>query len=186
MQCCKKIFFRLYPNKLKPADTHQGLYLRKVLRVLTFLHVLFFFVCLTIVGFLPMLSELGLSAWCYSCYLTLKEWQVILYMLFLFIGLINGFINIFAFESVSLIFYIINLVYYGIAMYFAFMSYKNFRKSGGIHGGVSKKDRQKQQQVKEKLLEKTGEAIVDMIKDPEKALANGPGINVNVNLGGAK
>ena len=132
----------MYPNKAKPADTYQGLYLRKVLRWLTVLHVSFFFVCLIIIGFLPMLNELGLACWAYSTFLTLKEWQVILYMLFLFLGIVFGFLNIFAFSTLSLLFYIVNLVYYAFALYFTFISYRNFRKSGGIHGGVSKKQRE--------------------------------------------
>ena len=142
MNVCRKCFFRLYPNKPKPAETAQGLHLRRVLKWLTVCHIISFLVSLTVIGFFSMLSEIGYSAWAYSCFLTLREWQVILYLLLLLIGIINGFFNIFAFSTVSLLFYIVTLVFLGFALYFLFFAYKAFRMAGGIHGGVPKAKRQ--------------------------------------------
>ena len=64
-----------------------------------------------------------------------------LYLLLLLIGIINGFLNIFAFSTVSLLFYIVTLVFLGFALYFLFFAYIAFRMAGGIHGGVPKAKR---------------------------------------------
>ena len=74
MNAFRTCFFRLYPNKPKPADTAQGLHLRKVLKYLTMCHILTFFVSLVQIGFYSMIAEIGYSAWAYSCFLTLREW----------------------------------------------------------------------------------------------------------------
>ena len=100
-----------------------------------------------------MLSEIFYASWSYSCYLTLKEWQIIIYLLLLLLGLVNGFLNVFAFSTVSLLFYIITLVYLGFALWFAFFAYKAFRMTGGIHGGISKKEREGRS-LKENLIQK--------------------------------
>ena len=141
MNAFRRIFFRLFPNHPKPADTPQGLHLRRVLKYLVTLHILFFFVSLTVIGFLPMISELGLSTWSYSCFLTLREWQVIIYLLLLVVSVVNGIFNVFDFSTVGLLFYIVNLIYLVFALYFCFFAYKSFRMTGGIHGGVPKKKR---------------------------------------------
>lgn len=69
-----KSFFYLYPSTEVKAKTPEALYLRKVLGWLLLLHFVFFVVSLTVIGFLPMLAEIGYAIWCYSCYLTLREW----------------------------------------------------------------------------------------------------------------
>jgi hypothetical protein len=99
------------------------------------------------------LSGLGYSVWIYSCFLTLREWQIVLYLLFLVVGVIYGITNIFTQPAEVLIFYIINLVFLCFAVYFCWLAYKAFRMSGGIHGGLSREERAKlKEESKEKSL----------------------------------
>lgn len=87
-----------------------------------------------------MIQEIGYGVWTYSAYLTLKEWQVVLYAITLFFGICYGFFNLFSHNDLNLLFYILNLIYYGCALFFLLRAYKNFRVTGGIHGklGVQK------------------------------------------------
>lgn len=50
-----RIFFRLYPNKPKYADTFEGDNLRFVLKVCCILHALFFLASIVAIGFVSML-----------------------------------------------------------------------------------------------------------------------------------
>lgn len=85
-----------------------------------------------------MLSEIAIGVWCYSCFLTLREWQVIIYMIIVLTASIYGLINIFYFDQLNLLLYILNLMFYFIGLYFVLIAYKQFRLSGGIHGGKSR------------------------------------------------
>jgi hypothetical protein len=64
----------------------------------------------------------------------LKEYQVVLYIITLFAGVFYGFFNLFKHSDLNLLFYILNLVYYGCALFFLCKAYRNFRMTGGIHG----------------------------------------------------
>lgn len=81
-----------------------------------------------------MIQEILYAAWTYSAYLTLKEYQVVLYIVTLFMGIAYGFFNLFKHNDLNLLFYILNLVYYGCALFFVAKAYKTFRITGGIHG----------------------------------------------------
>ena len=116
------------------------------------LHIVFFLVSLTLIGFFPMLAEIGYATLIYSCYLTLREWEVVAYIALLAAGIIYGFVHIFAFSNVSLLFYIINLVFYCLALYWAYPAYRDFRKSGGIYG-KGKHLLQQEKKLKEELLQ---------------------------------
>lgn len=58
-------------------------------------------------------------------------------------AVIQGTLDIFSYTGLDLLFYIPNLVYYGLSLYFTGLAYKAFRLTGGIHGGQSKTDREK-------------------------------------------
>ena len=130
----RSLFFKLYPNKLRDSSTDEGKALRWLLGVLTYLHILFFMISLTAIGFVSMITELMYGSWAYSCYLTLNECQILIYMIAL---LINTAVGIFKLSTVSnggnivLLFYIANLIFYMMALYFMFFRYKAFRFSGG-------------------------------------------------------
>lgn len=100
-----------------------------------------------------MLTELFFVSWVYTCYLTLHEWAIILYMLTLLLGMTHGFINIFAYKDVSLLFFILLLVFYFLSFYFTGSRYITFRGHGGIHGNVGRV-KQPNTDNKTKLLKK--------------------------------
>jgi hypothetical protein len=99
-----------------------------------FLHVVFFLVSLTLIGFVPMLAAVFYANWAYACYLTLRQWELIVYMLTLVLGVFFGTVHIFYFDRLSLLFYIINLVVNSFAVYFLFNAFKEYRRAGGIKG----------------------------------------------------
>ena len=90
-----KAFFKLYPSKPKLAPTPEGQSLRKLFGMAMVLHIVFFVVSLTAMGFLPMLAEIGFSLWAFSCYLTLREWEVVVYLVALLGSIIYGVLNLF-------------------------------------------------------------------------------------------
>lgn len=152
-----KIFFTLFPSKPKHISTPEGKNLRKMLGMFMILHIFFFIASLTAMGFVPMLSELGFIIWTFSCYLTLREWEIIMYFVALTCGTIYGLLNLFSAKNISLLFYILNEIFYFSALYFGTLAYKDFRMSGGIHGtnGRTRKGDKKKKSLtlKENLME---------------------------------
>jgi len=138
MNIAKRVFFRLYPNKPKEADTYEGDDLRFVLKVCCILHGLFFLASIVAIGFISMLQDIFYSCWTYSAFLTLKEWQVILYIVTLFFGSCHGIFNLFMYSELNLLFFILKLIYYVCALYFVARAYRNFRVTGGIHGKLGR------------------------------------------------
>ena len=55
-------------------------------------HLIFFVFALALVGFEPMIINLVLAAWSYSCYLTLKGWSVLLLMFFMAASTYHGMV----------------------------------------------------------------------------------------------
>jgi hypothetical protein len=119
---------------------------------LLILHMIFSFVSFGFAIISATLTGIALSSWSYSCFLTLREWQIIIYMLFLVFGTIYGILNVFSQPTETLFFYIVNLVFYGFALYFCWLAYKQFRTSGGIYGGKSRAVRAKDKEENEKSL----------------------------------
>ena len=152
MNTCARIFFRLYPAALKPANTPEGLHLRKVVKWMLICHILFTFASFAFAIIFATMTGIIYSVWVYSVYLTLREWQVILYLLTLIFGIIYGIFNIFDEPAETLFFYILNIVFLCFAVYFVWMAYKAFRTSGGIYGGKSREERAKEKGAKEKSL----------------------------------
>ncbi len=109
-----KVFFTLYPSKPKQLSTHEGKRLRTHIGVFMLFHMMFFVTSLTAVGFLPMLTELGFVIWTFSCYLTLREWEIILYLVALSCAAIYGLLNLFANKNIS------NNIIIGILMQYRF------------------------------------------------------------------
>ena len=134
MDFLRRLFYRLYPTNQKYTDTTEGDTLRFRIGVCLFLHIGFFGVSLSLIGFRSMISELLFAMWAYSTFLTLREWQVIMYVIGLFFALVYGIFHLFTYPKYSLLFYIINVIFLGLAFYFVVLAYKNFRYTGGIHG----------------------------------------------------
>ena len=84
---CERTFFSLYPTIKKEAETEEGVWLRKTLFAASIVHSVLTMGCLAIVGFMPMLFNMLQACWSYSCYLTLREREVWVYMVILFLQL---------------------------------------------------------------------------------------------------
>jgi hypothetical protein len=91
IKMCKqmqRLFFNLYPSKMKQVVSTDGRRVRKSILFALVLHVLLFFFCLAVVGFIPMLANFMLSCWSYSCYLTIREKEIVIYLVLLSVGFI--------------------------------------------------------------------------------------------------
>ena len=163
MRIIRKLFYYFYPTNQKYADTKEGDRLRMILGWCVFFHTVFFLVSLTVIGFKSMISEIVYGCWAYATYLTLREWQVVIYIFAMCINVIYGVFHLFIYAKINLLFYILNVVFIGLASYFTMMAYRQFRFSGGIHGGPHAS-------MKEKLLEEGKNAKKKIKKELEKGL----------------
>ena len=79
----ERCFFRFYPSKQKKTDTEEGVWMRRTM-MLTFLaHFSLAVFTLACVGFWEMFTNVIMSCWAYSAYLTMREKAIILYMVLL-------------------------------------------------------------------------------------------------------
>ena len=121
---------------MKTAWTTQGKWLRSTIGCACILHILFFVFSLAFVGFPSMIINLILASWSYSVYLTLNEWKVLLYFLFLAAATLSGLI--YGIEQkkdgVQKMGLIVNCCFYCANIYFIGTAYWSFRKTGGIKG----------------------------------------------------
>lgn len=149
----------MYPNKLRDAHTDEAKNMRWQLGFQVYLHMLFFLVSLTAIGFASMLLELVFGAWGYSCYLTLNSCQILVYLLAMLCSTAYGAFNIFDNRNnVAMLFYISNLVFYIFAVYFGFMKFTQFRRAGALrspetdpkHEKLLKKDKKDKKDTKGK------------------------------------
>ena len=85
--CFERLFFRMYPTKKKVYNTEEGKDLRFSLCMATVAHFALLILCLACVGFWPMFINLLQCCSAYSCYLTLRERQVWVYLTLLAINL---------------------------------------------------------------------------------------------------
>ena len=86
--CCgeltlNRLFFALWPTKRKEAETEEGHWLRRMVFIAMILHCGLAIVNLAMVGFWGMFFNLVQAAWSYSCYLTLREREIWVYMVIL-------------------------------------------------------------------------------------------------------
>ena len=70
---CSRAFFYLWPSEAKPFHTEEGERMRSAWFATTFIHCVLIIFCLGLVGFWPMFYNIILSAWSYSCQLTLRQ-----------------------------------------------------------------------------------------------------------------
>ena len=99
VMCFKRMFKTLYPIKMKEAKTPAGVSIRFLLRLVCVMHCLFFSFSLAFVGFRPMIVNLLMAAWSYSAFLTLRQWTIVLHLLFLCIATCGGFRDLIYKES---------------------------------------------------------------------------------------
>ena len=139
-----RAFFVLYPSQKKQAFTEEGHWLRKMCLVATFCHAGLTILGLALVGFQCMLLNLLECIWIYSCYLTLSEREVWVYMLLLFVTTLLNILDLLgitdsedgkesSFQQLGQFIVLAVVILLG---YFIGRASYLFRKSGGIHGGL--------------------------------------------------
>ena len=82
---CNALFFKFYPSIKKEARNEESLWLRKMCLIATVIHFSLSILSLALIGFGPMIFNLLQTCWIYSCYLTLREREVAVY-LFILLG----------------------------------------------------------------------------------------------------
>ncbi len=131
-----RTFFCLWPNTSKQYFTEEGKRLRCAMLACTCIHTFLFVFSLSLVGFYPMLYNLWLGCWAYSCYLTLREREVIAYFIML-VAVIVVQIGRFwrgnegSWQSLA---GLAEIGVYCLVLYIAARYYYAFRVSGGLHG----------------------------------------------------
>jgi uncharacterized membrane protein len=90
MKTFARWFYRLYPREAKYSDNQEGDWLRRNFAIITFLHAVFFVVSIVYIGFESMISEIFFGCFAYSCYLTLKQPFIMLYLTLLFAAFLHG------------------------------------------------------------------------------------------------
>ena len=136
----EKLFFRLYPTMKKQAETEEGQWLRCCCAISTVVHFCLFVFCMALVGAPSMLLNLFQSAVIYSCYLTLRERELAVYIvlvcgqilqsIFYFVGGEEGE-SLGAFQTGG---GIGNAVACGLLLFANGKAWYAFRMSGGLHG----------------------------------------------------
>jgi len=78
------------------VPTDEGKSQRVRFGVMCACHAVAFALAMAIIGFPEMISEFLLSLLCYSCYLCLREWLQIIYLISLVISTWNTFVHVFS------------------------------------------------------------------------------------------
>merc|ERR1711998_331190 len=89
-ECTKTIFSKMYPRKEKKTWTRQGSWLRKLIKICLWCHITFTLFNFLWVGFTGFFVNLMLTFWCMSCYYTLNQCSIIIYIVFLIMAIIFG------------------------------------------------------------------------------------------------
>ena len=115
--------------------------MRTVLLIALLAHILLFLLTFAIVGFVEMLVNLTMSAWVYSCFLTVRETCVIIYIVLTIFASLECTASLFqgGLGNLQLFGKMINLASHCFLVYLVTRAYYFFRKSGGLHGtkGIS-------------------------------------------------
>ena len=139
----ERLFFSLYPSSRKVAETAEGDWLRRMLFVAMIIHAGLAAWALALIGFVPMILNLLQLAWSYSCYLTLREREVLVYMILLLgqfiynmcclLGTHDGDEDL---TSIQQLGKMVSAVLCVLLGYTVGKAYYDFRKSGGLHGDL--------------------------------------------------
>jgi hypothetical protein len=78
-----------------------------------------------------MVADLLALTWAYSCYLTIRNWQIIVYIILMTIIIINGGFNFASYDSWKLLPLIIKLVIYALMIILVWKAWRAFRNFGG-------------------------------------------------------
>ena len=86
MYLIKKFFYWFYPAQPKFCHTEEGKTLRRIMCWQVGLHTTAALISLAIIGFFSMISHMLWAMWTYSIYLSLREMQIIVYLVTLLAG----------------------------------------------------------------------------------------------------
>ena len=139
--CGARVFFYLYPSKRKeiPEGNDDGEYLRVMLLIAIILHSGLAFFCLAFVGFWPMLINVIQAAFAYSCYLTMREREVVFYLFLLIVQVVTQFLGLFEPKtendqgSLKFLGAMICICVCAVLGYLVGKAYYSFRVVGGLH-----------------------------------------------------
>jgi len=87
MYIIKKFFYWFYPTRPKFCHTPEGHKMRSVMAFQVLFHIVFALMSLTMIGFYSMMTHFVWSMWTYSCYLSLREMQLVVYLVSLLAGI---------------------------------------------------------------------------------------------------
>jgi len=90
VKCFKKVFTKLFPYNSVITFTGWGKKLKQYLFAATIMHCLFIGISLALIGFEPTYYNILLALFAYSCYLTLNNCTICLYVTFLVFAITGG------------------------------------------------------------------------------------------------
>ena len=95
------------------------------------LHAIFFVTSLAFVGFVSMIEDLLLAMMAFSAFLTLYDWVISFYLIVLIMTCVHGIVTIFKYRDESFLFYVIDLIMYGLIIYKLGVTYYEYEMFGG-------------------------------------------------------
>ena len=144
-----RVFFTLYPSQSKQAFTAEGDWLRKMCLFATVAHAGLTVTGLAFVGFQCMALNALQCCFSYSCYLTLREREIWIYMFILLCQVLLNLLDILGVtdnpakahmteSSLQQLGQFIALAMCVLIGYLVGRASYMFRKSGGLHGNLPK------------------------------------------------
>ncbi len=90
-------------------------------------HALFLILTLGFVTFKLALSQAFFIIILYSLYLNLKKWILYVYLVIIAINAVIGFLNMWFFEGIGLLIYVLLVIFYALGAYKLFIDTHDFR-----------------------------------------------------------
>ena len=138
----ERCFFYLYPTNMKVLhpENAEAHWLRCNLLIATIVHSGLAFFCLALVGFWPMVINLLQACVVYSCYLTMREREIVVYLILIVIQMVTDFFSLFKEDkdtnskgSLKFLGVMVLVCTCAILGYMVGKAYYEFRKIGGLH-----------------------------------------------------
>ena len=74
------ILFALFPKQKAVSYVKEGDEMREFIFFANIGHVFMFMFCFAYIGFISSAVNMGLMVWCFSLYMTLSTWKIMLYI----------------------------------------------------------------------------------------------------------
>ena len=175
----EKWFFKLFPSQPKKPETPEGEWMRCMSFITCIVHNGMFVLCLALVGFGAMIFNFLQAVWIYSVYLTLREREMIVYLILLLGQIAQAFCYLFisdedttlaAFQQGGII---SCLVVCGILLVVNGRALYAFHEAGGLHGKAVNKPllQEDPTDLVADSDKKKGKKNAEATEDPEKAIS---------------